>query len=151
MNFGLCLVNDDRGRLYAYAVSLERKEAEPLFRLEAGGPLSLRVEDDEHFLVLDQHEARLRRYDRKGVLRDETAELNGEALKRPRGLVILEDGRVAVFQDLNRILIGPFPRREAESETGRLPDPLIRLGIRPVTARRPAACRAFAAGRRSPG
>ena len=121
---GLLLVHDERGRLYGYEVKLSEAEAKAAFRLEdMGGRVSLRVEDASHFLVLDHDRARLRRYDRKGKLLDETDTLCGEKLKRPRGLVVLEDGRVALFQDLNRLLVGTFPRG-TEVEEKEAPPPL---------------------------
>jgi hypothetical protein len=112
-NHGLCVVYDERGRLYGFEDS-----GKLLFQMELGGHADLAVEGEDRFLLLDRDRGRLFRYLRDGTLLRETRCLGGEELKRPRGLALLEDGRVATFQDLNRILIGRFPSEKEEPLPG---------------------------------
>jgi len=116
-----CLVLDERGRLYGFKIDLEKGRSEPLCRIEVGRAVSFRIESEDTFLVLHHDHGWLRRYSFEGEVRGETRELAGEKLKRPRGLVLLRDGRVATFQDLNGLLIGRFPRK-SEAAPAHLPE-----------------------------
>jgi len=116
LGHGLLLVYDERGRLYGYSIDHACVTASPRFNIEIGGRVSMAVESEGSFLLLNHDRAWIRRYDANGALLDETDELGKEKLKRPRGLVLLHDKRIATFQDLNRVLIGRFPRKSARAK-----------------------------------
>lgn len=120
---GLLIIHDERGRLYLYRVDLDSGRTAGIHDFHGLGPnVSLCIEDEDTFLLLDQDRAWLRRYRTDGLLLDETCELNKEKLKRPRGLVKLKDGRVATFQDLNRLLVGQMDRNDAKEHAKPLPE-----------------------------